>query len=76
MLLLPVQIRLEIECICISVARLAQLVERKALNLVVVGSSPTVGTFYVSAREKWTTKSGRKNLQRQLIKDGGHGSPE
>ena len=24
-------------------ARLAQLVERKALNLVVVGSSPTVG---------------------------------
>ena len=25
------------------VARLAQLVERKALNLVVVGSSPTVG---------------------------------
>ena len=30
-------------------ARLAQLVERKALNLVVVGSSPTVGTFYLSA---------------------------
>ena len=27
----------------LSVARLAQLVERKALNLVVVGSSPTVG---------------------------------
>jgi hypothetical protein len=27
------------------VARLAQLVERKALNLVVVGSSPTVGGF-------------------------------
>ena len=26
-----------------DVARLAQLVERKALNLVVVGSSPTVG---------------------------------
>ena len=26
-------------------ARLAQLVERKALNLVVVGSSPTVGAF-------------------------------
>ena len=26
-------------------ARLAQLVERKALNLVVVGSSPTVGVF-------------------------------
>ena len=29
-----------------SSARLAQLVERKTLNLVVVGSSPTVGTFY------------------------------
>jgi hypothetical protein len=27
--------------------RLAQLVERKALNLVVVGSSPTVGVFFV-----------------------------
>ena len=26
-------------------ARLAQSVERKALNLVVVGSSPTVGAF-------------------------------
>ena len=26
-----------------ATARLAQLVERKALNLVVVGSSPTVG---------------------------------
>ena len=31
---------------CFSVARLAQLVERKALNLVVVGSSPTVGVLY------------------------------
>ncbi|GLJ38677.1 hypothetical protein SUGI_0788370 [Cryptomeria japonica] len=30
----------------ISTARLAQLVERKALNLVVVGSSPTVGAFF------------------------------
>ena len=29
-----------------SSARLAQLVERKALNLVVVGSSPTVGVLY------------------------------
>jgi hypothetical protein len=28
-----------------STARLAQSVERKALNLVVVGSSPTVGAF-------------------------------
>ena len=34
-------------------ARLAQSVERKALNLVVVGSSPTVGGFRMSpGREK------------------------
>ena len=32
----------------ISQARLAQLVERKALNLVVVGSSPTVGVLVAS----------------------------
>ena len=31
-------------------ARLAQSVERKALNLVVVGSSPTVGVF-ISLRD-------------------------
>ena len=30
-------------------ARLAQSVERKALNLVVVGSSPTVGVHSASA---------------------------
>ena len=30
----------------LSSARLAQSVERKALNLVVVGSSPTVGILY------------------------------
>ena len=30
-----------------SMARLAQSAERKALNLVVVGSSPTVGVFCV-----------------------------
>ena len=35
-------IKIDIEC-CSQQARLAQLVERKALNLVVVGSSPTVG---------------------------------
>ena len=29
-------------------ARLAQSVERKALNLVVVGSSPTVGVFNIA----------------------------
>ena len=30
-----------------SASRLAQLVERKTLNLVVVGSSPTVGVFFI-----------------------------
>ena len=30
----------------ICLARLAQSVERKTLNLVVVGSSPTVGIFF------------------------------
>ena len=29
-----------------GVSRLAQLVERKTLNLVVVGSSPTVGAYF------------------------------
>ena len=38
-----------------SVARLAQLVERKALNLVVVGSSPTVGkSFCIQMSETYT----------------------
>ena len=32
----------------VSVARLAQSAERKALNLVVVGSSPTVGVLVLS----------------------------
>jgi hypothetical protein len=32
--------------IFITKARLAQLVERKALNLVVVGSSPTMGVSF------------------------------
>ena len=36
------------KCNCLQ-ARLAQSVERKALNLVVVGSSPTVGVFQFSA---------------------------
>ena len=31
----------------LTIARLAQSVERKALNLVVVGSSPTVGALQV-----------------------------
>ncbi len=34
-------------CSCeVTAARLAQSAERKALNLVVVGSSPTVGDLY------------------------------
>ena len=33
-----------------STARLAQSAERKALNLVVVGSSPTVGDLLVKAK--------------------------
>ena len=40
-------------------ARLAQLVERKALNLVVVGSSPTVGDcflFYIFTGCKFFTQ--------------------
>ena len=32
----------------VSAARLAQSAERKALNLVVVGSSPTVGVLVLS----------------------------
>jgi hypothetical protein len=38
------------ECASHAVARLAQLVERKTLNLVVVGSSPTMGVFPVYRR--------------------------
>ena len=34
---------------CCAIARLAQSAERKALNLVVVGSSPTVGVFVALA---------------------------
>ena len=35
----------------ISLARLAQSAERKALNLVVVGSSPTVGAILYKSNE-------------------------
>ena len=38
-------------------ARLAQSAERKALNLVVVGSSPTVGAFFPSLNGKDHRKS-------------------
>ena len=40
-----------------SQARLAQSAERKALNLVVVGSSPTVGVFPRMC--PWSSWSGR-----------------
>ena len=36
-----------------SKARLAQSVERKALNLVVVGSSPTGGAFVLTYFVRW-----------------------
>ena len=35
--------------VLLVMSRLAQLVERKTLNLVVVGSSPTVGVFFCIA---------------------------
>ena len=38
-------------------ARLAQLVERKALNLVVVGSSPTVGKHFFGGWEGWLNQA-------------------
>jgi hypothetical protein len=38
-------------CISLKIARLAQLVERKTFNLVVVGSSPTVGTRVVGLKQ-------------------------
>ena len=43
-----------LQCLAIrrTAARLAQSVERKALNLVVVGSSPTVGVFFFSSLSK------------------------
>ena len=37
----------------VASARLAQSVERKALNLVVVGSSPTVGVYSLMLCETW-----------------------
>ena len=39
-----------VDIILVPLARLAQSVERKALNLVVVGSSPTVGVIYDALR--------------------------
>ena len=54
---------LEGERISAPEARLAQLVERKALNLVVVGSSPTVGasSFFSVIMFKHTEKSRKRS---------------
>ena len=41
-------------------SRLAQLVERKTLNLVVVGSSPTVGVISFLPVQKYFTKGKKK----------------
>ncbi|XP_074383715.1 uncharacterized protein LOC141725155 isoform X3 [Apium graveolens] len=53
-----------------QLARLAQLVERKALNLVVVGSSPTVGDSVFANNERVIRrKKMRTNLTtQQMIK--------
>ena len=46
-----------------SMARLAQSVERKALNLVVVGSSPTVGAFDVDGIGRYVVKWNASRVQ-------------
>ena len=42
--------KLRVGAAALVIARLAQPAERKALNLVVVGSSPTVGAFRLHTR--------------------------
>ena len=49
-----------------SASRLAQLVERKTLNLVVVGSSPTVGAFF-PPRDRHKMFSKIHAYQRQMV---------
>ena len=51
----------------IASARLAQPAERKALNLVVVGSSPTVGALqnYLNGREKQKNKKKEIRIRRR-----------
>ena len=44
-------------------ARLAQPAERKALNLVVVGSSPTVGAMFAGGARP--TQQNQQNYKRQ-----------
>jgi hypothetical protein len=45
MVLRAISQRMIFQLFLLSIARLAQSAERKALNLVVVGSSPTVGVL-------------------------------
>ena len=47
-----------------DVSRLAQLVERKTLNLVVVGSSPTVGVPFCSAQKNYFFLSPKRKQQK------------
>ena len=44
-------------------ARLAQSVERKALNLVVVGSSPTVGVLEIDKRNRCQDPAGQRKAR-------------
>ena len=57
------------EVLCLRNARLAQLVERKTLNLVVVGSSPTVGT--VKFRQRFEFRRRSKNVNAGPKSQGG-----
>ena len=61
----------------VSVARLVQSAERKALNLVVVGSSPTVGEFHgaqllsVMTRNEGTSQM---SARREIPRSGDRGA--
>ena len=61
-------------CGSISIARLAQSAERKALNLVVVGSSPTVGAAFAQQQQRARTEntSNPKNKQTRERKERRH----
>jgi hypothetical protein len=52
-------------CVCVKAlySCLAQLVERKTLNLVVVGSSPTVGIFLIHMHPHLAQLVERKNFK-------------
>ena len=61
-----------LECVCAkrpSPARLAQSVERKALNLVVVGSSPTGGAFCANSQRPESNQRpcDRRHLQSHAL---------